>query len=367
MYYYFAEYSKDFLDIKRSATFAEYQKIEQRIKRISQMLMDKNRIDAISISYESLMESIDNLSCRNQQMAAKDVQYKLSQFLFEFKKFLDNWETEIKRKYGKESDEIKIFKTAQAQEFDNHMEYRIMYRLRNYDQHCGNIVSNISCKINENEEREYKVLANRDILLNNFKEWKEPEIDYLNQQDEEIEMIPYIKQLYASTIKIHEKTMQIDFSRELYNDCAEIIGMANEFENEEYVIIISSEHELKQELEKQSAKKLVFTDLMVATCKQILTLHIKNNLDYVRVFFCGETLRERLGGCAIEVEPETFATIANTQVVNIDGKRMLRLLYSLYMDKREMYAALLEMGHKRLNLNELDSDYSKYLSALCKR
>lgn len=111
-------------------------------------------------------------------MAAKDVQYKLSQFLFEFKKFLDNWETEIKRKYGKESDEIKIFKTTQAQEFDNHMEYRIMYRLRNYDQHCGNIVSNISCKINENEEREYKVLANRDILLNNFKEWKEPEIDY---------------------------------------------------------------------------------------------------------------------------------------------------------------------------------------------
>lgn len=179
-------------------------------------------------------------------------------------------------------------------------------------------------------------------------------------------MIPYIKQLYSSTIKIYEKTMQIYFSRALYNDCAEIIGMANEFENEEYVIIISSEHELKQELEKQSTKKFVFTDLMVATCKQILTLCIKNNLDSVRVFFCGEMLRNRLGGCAVEVDLETFAMIANTQVVNINGKRMLRLLYNLYMDKREMYAVLLEMGHKGLNLNELNSDYSKYLSALCK-
>lgn len=151
VYYYFAEYSKDLLDIKREATQEEYEKLEPSLKLVSQMYADRNRIDNINISYKDLMEAIGKLATHNQYEIAKEIQYKLSLFLFELKKFLDNWETDLTRKYGKDSVEFKSFKTAQGEQFDKHMEYRIMYRLRNYDQHCGNIISNITVSLDENE------------------------------------------------------------------------------------------------------------------------------------------------------------------------------------------------------------------------
>ena len=123
MYYYFAEYSKDLFDIKREATKEEYDKLEASINLVSQMCVDKNRIDNINISYKELMEAIDKLATHNQYDIANEIQYKFSLFLFEFKKFLDNWETDLNRKYGKDSTEFKSFKTAQAKQFDNHMEY----------------------------------------------------------------------------------------------------------------------------------------------------------------------------------------------------------------------------------------------------
>ena len=133
------------------------------------MLVDKSRIEDISTSYKYLLDLIESLSNQNQYLVAKEIQNGLSQLLFVFRKFLDNWETDIKRKYGENSKELQIFKQAQAEEYDQYIEYRIMYQLRNYDQHCGNVISEIKAYIDENDNQCYKVYTDRDSLLKNYK------------------------------------------------------------------------------------------------------------------------------------------------------------------------------------------------------
>lgn len=366
VYYYFAEYSKDLLDIKREATQEEYEKLESSLKLVSQMYADRNRIDNINISYKDLMEAIWKLATHNQYEIAKEIQYKLSLFLFEFKKFLDNWETDLTRKYGKDSVEFKSFKAAQGEQFDKHMEYRIMYRLRNYDQHCGNIISNITVSLDENENEVYRILANRDTLLNSFKEWKEPEIDYLKNQDEHIDLFPYMKQLNICILKIYEKAMQMHFNRELLIACAEIINTANEFENEDVVRIISSEKEIDEVFWKQPMKTFNFTHLMVPVCKQILSFHIRDNLKVVKVLYQGKNFDKRLRECAVVVDSKIVPKIVNSQFVDLAGQKMIRLLLRLFLDDNEMYVVLVDARYEKSKLKELTSDYDLFLKALTK-
>lgn len=367
MYYYFAEYSKDLFDIKREATKEEYDKLEASINLVSQMCVDKNRIDNINISYKELMEAIDKLATHNQYDIANEIQYKFSLFLFEFKKFLDNWETDLNRKYGKDSTEFKSFKTAQAKQFDNHMEYRIMYRLRNYDQHCGNIISNITVRLDENGNKVYIILTNRDTLLNNFKEWKEPEIDYLKTQDEHIDLLPYIRQLNICILKIYEQTMQMHFGRNFLIACAEIINIANEFENEDDVIIISNEMEIDEAFWEQPTKTFNFTYLMVPLCKQIISLYIKNNLNVVKVLYHGKNLDKRLRECAVVVDLKVVQKIVDSQFVNLTGQKMIRLLLNIFINDNEMYIVLVDSSYEKSKLKELTSDYDLLLKALTKK
>lgn len=366
MYYYLAEYSKDLFDIKREATIEEYEKLDASIKLVSQMYVDKNRIDNINISYKELMDAIDKLAAHNQYEIANEIQYKLSLFLFEFKKFLDNWETDLDRKYGKESDEFKSFKAAQAEQFDNHMEYRIMYRLRNYDQHCGNIISNITVRLDENEKEIYKILANRDALLTNYKKWNKTEINYLKTQDEYIDLLPYIRQFNICILKIYEKTMQIHFNRNLLIACAKIINIANEFENEDDVIIVSNEIEIDEAFWEQPTKKFNFIYLMVPICKQIISFHIKKNLSVVKVLYHGKNLDKRLRECAVVVDLKVMKKIVDSQFVNLAGQKMIRLLLKIFLNDNEMYVVLVDSRYEKSKRKELASNYALFLKALTK-
>ena len=167
-YYYFAEVSKDLLSIKRPASKEEISNLDPCIKKVSLVLMDNKRVDTVTSLYSKLIGTINACSEEENVININDVQSMLSQYLFEFRKFLDNWETEIKRRYGKTSSEFEILKNARSNEYDTHMEYRIMYQLRNYDQHCGNILARAQGKVDEHENKHYIFSMKRDLLLENY-------------------------------------------------------------------------------------------------------------------------------------------------------------------------------------------------------
>ena len=60
---------------------------------ISKMLVDKNRIEPVIFAYKKLIESISSLSSQTDMYESRNIQYNLSQYLFEFKKFLDKLST----------------------------------------------------------------------------------------------------------------------------------------------------------------------------------------------------------------------------------------------------------------------------------
>ena len=366
MYYYFSEVSSEKIVIKREASTEEYEAIEPYIKIVSKMLVDKNRIEPIMFAYQKLIESISLLNTQTDLYASRNIQYTLSGYLFEFKKFLDNWTTELKRKYGKNSKEFTIFKDAQIEEYEEHMEYRIMYRLRNYDQHCGSIISHVSEYIDENEKRAHRISMDRDMLLENFDEWKQPEIEYLKKQSEHIDVRPFILQLQKSIVNIYEKTMQIHFDKSFLNACSKIIDVANEFDNEDNIRIIANEEEIDEEFWSRPTKTINFINLMVPICKEILAIYFRNNARFIKILYYGERYKTQLKGCGIEINTEIAQKISQSQFINWNGQNMVRLLYQLELTKGDMYAVLADARFKHNQISELCTECSCYLKALCK-
>ncbi len=74
MFYYFAEFSGDLIDIKRPVLNEEYETIQPYVTLLSQMLVDRNRIDSITFSHNSFMETMEKFSTQNQYEVAKEIQ-----------------------------------------------------------------------------------------------------------------------------------------------------------------------------------------------------------------------------------------------------------------------------------------------------
>lgn len=364
MYFYFAECKEDSITIIREASKEEANHIHALNKPISDMIIDKDRINAFNRAYNQLFEEIrsNNISRRD---SAEVIQQKFSQLLFEFRKFCDNWETRLVHEFGKESDEYKLHKSATAFEYDNYMEYRIMYQLRNYDQHCGAIFSKVSTSLCEDGTVITTPFASREYLLENFTKWKAEEIVFLQNQEEYIDFLPYVGVLHGCIERIHEKTMQIHFNKNFFRSCAELICIANEFVNEEFVSLISTEHPLPEELEGD--KHVNITTLFVPICKELLKAHIIGERQIVRILYWGDKYQDRFEGIASKIlEADIVTKLSNSQFINLQGQEMIRTNMQLQIDTGDCYFVLVDRKIGFSKINEICESYKLYLKALLK-
>jgi len=61
----------------------------------------------------------------------------LLNYLSSFRMLIDHSERLIKKRFGKDSKDFLKFKKTLKNIYDNHFEYRFIYKLRNFCQHCG--------------------------------------------------------------------------------------------------------------------------------------------------------------------------------------------------------------------------------------
>lgn len=362
MFYYFAECGNKSITVKREATEEEATKVHTLIKPISGMLVNKERINGFNRAYEQLLDSVN--TDENSRDIGEIIQQKFSQLLFEFRKFCDNWETHLNHEYGKESDALKSFKEATAEEYDTHMEYRIMYQLRNYDQHCGQIFSKITRSVLPDGNIQTIPYASRDRLLTDFSRWKAEEKDFLNKQDEYIEFMPYADILHSGVNRIHEKTMQLHFNEEFFNSCAKIICIANEFENEDDVTLITTENEFPKELEEK--KQINITSLLVPICKQLLLNVIKNNRGLVKILYTGEKYHEILSDVGYRIKDEMLTTMAQRQFVNFLGQNMIRTNAQINLGTVDSFFILADSHLGHAAIKAISESYKLYMQALLK-
>jgi hypothetical protein len=137
-------------------------------------------------------------------------------YLSSVRTYLDHTETNLDRRYGKTSDIFANYTSSCSQAYDSCFAYRFLYKLRDYSQHCGFPITNITLNVDPNDDEIEKpiysleVSADRDILLSRF-DWKKlrPEI---KAQPSKININAHIDNLMDCLNDINTKVTKDIFS-----------------------------------------------------------------------------------------------------------------------------------------------------------
>lgn len=122
-------------------------------------------------------------------------------YLFAVRTFLDHSETNLKKQFGKESQEVINFKKATFHAKETSFAYRFLYKLRNYVQHCGMPLSALSLGThvdpNSKNQAYFHILLklNRDFLLNNYDSWGSKLKEEIKKLPNEFDIGPLISEM----------------------------------------------------------------------------------------------------------------------------------------------------------------------------
>lgn len=288
MYYYIANVQNKKFEVLRQCSEEEYKRIEQLQEPIKIILFSANRrIDPLKRAYKKISTINIALMKQTGEYNQYDLGDAISGFLFQLRKYLDNWETYLKRECKETPERLKAFTEATHKAYDEHIEYQIVYRLRNVDQHCDSIIQNLRMGIAEDGAIYIEAKTKCSYLLSVSSDWKPDERKHLEEHDE-IDLFKYISVTYRCIEEIHQATLNSFFSLELYENCYKIIGCANEFfDKREGLKFFCQEEELTKEFWERPQKTLNMQDWMVRECINLLTLFIRNNTSVAIVLYHG--------------------------------------------------------------------------------
>lgn len=163
-------------------------------------------------------------------------------YLSSVRTFLDHSETFINRKYGTNGKELIEFKKITAYFYDNSFAYRFFYKLRNYSQHIGLPLDNLSFNTKyDKENNTVKVQLNvkfkTEKLLSNYKSWGTVKTD-LENMSTEFEVSPLVYEM-THNIKLIKENIEVINKAELLNAVNYITELNAEFKNPEIELFIA--------------------------------------------------------------------------------------------------------------------------------
>ena len=123
----------------RELSESEYNEYNRHWENLQEVKSDFDLLLLLKYNYQAFFDNIQAYlkHVENENLMHFEVEDKFKlevnrhflNFLSSFKTFLDHSETSLKRRFGKESDEVKRFKQACSEAFDSHFEYRFFYRV----------------------------------------------------------------------------------------------------------------------------------------------------------------------------------------------------------------------------------------------
>lgn len=146
---------------------------------------------------------------KNIQVIYRNVNRLFLNLLGSARTFLDHTETYLKRKYGKKSIKVAGFKRKTNELYDSSFEYRFIYKLRNFAQHCGFPVSEISIR-RRGREIILNPIFKKQILLNNFPGWGSQVKGDIEKQLEEFSATPIISEFFRNIQELNDKVRDIE-------------------------------------------------------------------------------------------------------------------------------------------------------------
>lgn len=186
-------------------------------------------VDANYAEYKTVLNEYSKIYSENADMAGSYLEgmvFSLNRLMLNFlsavRTFLDHTETNLKKTYGKESENLKTFKKNCSLYYDNYFSYRFLYKLRNYSQHVGMPITGIGAtsELVHTNPLEIDHMLSVTTLKNDllkFKDWgkytiydkcnnsKEMEIkDEISCLPDLIDINPYIDELMDCIEKIND-------------------------------------------------------------------------------------------------------------------------------------------------------------------
>jgi len=130
--------------------------------------------------------------------------------------YLDHTETSLKRRHGETAQIFLSFDRACSHAYDTYFSYRFLYKLRDYAQHCGFPINNITLGArsieNDPNKPQYSLLVGtvRDVLLANFN-WKKL-TEELSRQPDTIDINKHIDTMMKCLEEINSGVTKDEFS-----------------------------------------------------------------------------------------------------------------------------------------------------------
>lgn len=171
---------------------------------------DENLFKIVELNYSDLNEKIsfytinnslvDKLSIGNNfDHIGIDLNRYILNLLSAIRTFLDHKETMLKRIYSDSSDELKYFQSETQTAYEKNFEYRFVYKLRNYAQHCGLPISGpeISSFLNEDKKinHGFRLYFDKTKLLKSYNWGTKVKAD-LSAQPAKFEVLPIFECVY---------------------------------------------------------------------------------------------------------------------------------------------------------------------------
>lgn len=204
---------KDFRELDDS----EYDEYEKAAKQLGDFISDQELLWIVFrnyYEYENLLEQYlvrhfkRALPQMEELLLSGEINRCILSFLSSVRTFLDHSETNLKKRYGKNSNRVKKFKDACSKAYDNNFSYKFLYHLRNYAQHCGMPVTEIQrdAQVINRQTKEasasLRIFCNRDEILRSY-DWKKDVAVELKQQPEDIEISFHMVKMFECLKEIN--------------------------------------------------------------------------------------------------------------------------------------------------------------------
>lgn len=201
----------------RELSNTEYEKYQKAATRLMCFSSDQQLYTIVLLNYDDYKNLLGRYSeeyVKNPRMGwlriermVLDLNRYILNYLSAVRTFLDHTETNIKKRYGKNSQRARRFKDACSNAYDKYFSYRFLCGLRNYAQHCGMPLGELtlqSVEIDPYSKEVRHCLAvkfDRDKLLSNFR-WRKLTNEIKNLPAK-FEITPHLTQMMKCLERIN--------------------------------------------------------------------------------------------------------------------------------------------------------------------
>lgn len=230
-------------DLMDEISADEYERLSEAIAAISRLsagfhykLVERNYLDLESIhQFVTITLSLGReFATPDHRQLSEALMTSVVNWLTAMRLFLDHEETDLKRRFGKDSQQVALFKSATAAAYDGHLGYRFAYRFRNFVQHCGLPLSRIEIgpvtQSGTRAKQAVDLVLDRDELLSAYGEWGPVRAD-LQVMPATFGLLPLAAEAMDGIRDVHRSCTEHDIDEALQH-CEDIVVAVERIESQ---------------------------------------------------------------------------------------------------------------------------------------